>query len=372
MDAKPRDELPPDARTLPARYYNDPAHYLAERERFFARMWACIGREEDVARPGDAVVREVAGESLIVVRGEDDEIRAFYNVCRHRGTRLLADDAACSSRRIQCPYHAWTYDLRGRLVAAPRMDEGPRFRKADYPLKPAAVGRWDGHLFLNLAERPAPLSDHLGELPDRFRPWGMGGLRRAHRLVYDVAANWKLILQNFSECDHCPIIHPALQQLSHHLSGENAPSTSSYLGGRMEFREGVETLAIGGKARRAILPGVLGDDRHHVYFYVLLPNLLLSLHPDYMLTHLLRPVACDRTEIVCDFHVHPDELARPDLDLSDVVAFWDQTNRQDWRVSELTQQGINSRAYSPGPYSDREDLLYALDRIIDAGDQGRS
>ena len=364
MDVKPRDALPLDARTLPARYYTDPAHFLLERERFLAGMWAFVGREDEVARPGDTILREVADESLIIVRGDDGEVRAFYNVCRHRGTRLLTEPESCVGKRIQCPYHAWTFDLRGRLVGAPHMDEGPRFRKADYPLKPVPLGRWDGHLFVHLGEHPGPLEAQLGDLPARFGPWGMGDLRRAHRISYDVKANWKLILQNFSECLHCAIIHPALQQLSHYLSGENEPATSTYLGGRMDLRDGIETLSMGGTSPRKPLPGLDEAERRHVYFYVLLPNMLLSLHPDYMLTHFLRPTACDRTEIVCDFHVHPIELARPDFDLADVVEFWDQTNRQDWHVSELTQLGLKSRAYSPGPYSDREDLLYALDRIV--------
>ena len=365
MDVKPRDPLPIDARTLPARYYVDPDHFLAERERFFARMWVCVGRDDDVPRPGDAALREVADENLIVVRREDGEVRAFYNVCRHRGTRLLTEPESCVGRRIQCPYHAWSYDLQGRLVSAPHMDEGPRFRKADYPLKSVALDRWDGHLFVNLADQPEPLAAQLGELPTMFRPWGMGDLRRAHRIVYDVAANWKLILQNFSECLHCPFIHPALQKLSHYLSGENEPASPTYLGGRMDLRDGIETLSMGGKSGRASLPGLSEADRRQVYFYVLLPNLMISPHPDYLVAHILRPTACDRTEIVCDFHVHPDELARAGFDLADVVEFWDTTNRQDWHVSELTQLGLKSRAYSPGPYSDREDLLYSLDRIIE-------
>ena len=119
-----------------------------------------------------------------------------------------------------------------------------------------------------------------------------------------------------------------------------------------------------GKSPTAGLPGVMGPDRRRVYFYALMPNLMLSLHPDYLLTHRLRPVAVDRTEVVCEVHVHPSEMTRAGFDLADVVAFWDLTNRQDWRVSELTQLGLKSRSYSPGPYSDREDLPYALDQIF--------
>ena len=364
MDLKPREKLPPDARTLPARYYVDPGHFVEERERFFAGMWTFVGREDEVSRPGDAILREIAGESLIIVRGEDGEIRGFYNVCRHRGTRLLTEPESRVGKRIQCPYHAWTFDLQGRLVGAPHMDEGPRFRKEDYPLKPVALDRWDGHLFVHLAENPPPLIDQLGDLPAKFAAWGMGDLVRAHRIVYDVAANWKLILQNFSECLHCPIIHPALQVLSHYLTGDNEPATSGYLGGTMTLRDGIETLAMDGKSSLAVLPGLDAADRRKVAFYVLMPNLMLSLHPDYVLTHRLNPTACDRTEIVFDFHVRPEERTRPDFDVSGAIEFWDLTNRQDWHVSELTQLGLNSRAYSPGPYSDREDLLHALDRIV--------
>ena len=367
MEIQPRQPLPRDARTLPARYYIDPAHFLAERERFFAGMWACVGRAEDVAEAGDVAVREVAGESLILARGEDGAIRAFYNVCRHRGTRLLETSECRVGRRIQCPYHAWTYDLEGRLVGAPHMDEGERFAKADYPLRGVALESWDGHLFVHLGADSPPLADQLGDVVGRFRPWGMGSLRRAHRIVYDVAANWKLIIQNFSECLHCPVIHPALQQISHYLSGENEPASPHYLGGRMDLREGVATLSMGGGSTLATLPGLDEAERSRVYFYAILPNLLLSLHPDYMLTHILRPTACDRTEVVCDFHVHPD--AGPEPDLAAIVEFWDRTNRQDWHVSELTQLGLNSRAYEPGPYSDREDLLHAFDRTV-AGPDG--
>jgi len=370
METRPRAELPTGSRTLPARFYVDPGHFLAERERFFAGRWTCVGREEDVPEPGTSIVVEAVDESLILARGEDGRLRAFFNVCRHRGTRMIEPGGTCVGRRLQCPYHAWTYDLEGRLVAAPHMEEGPRFSKADYPLKPVALDTWDGHFFVNLGGSAGPLADQLGEIPEKFRPWGMGELRRAHRIVYDVRANWKLILQNYSECLHCPIIHPALQQLSHYLSGENEPATATVLGGWMELRDGVETLGMGGRSGRRALPGLSDDERRRAYFLVVMPNLLLSLHPDYMLTHRLRPLACDRTEIVCDFSFHPDELARPGFDHGDAVEFWDLTNRQDWHVSELTQLGIGSRGYEPGPYSDREDLLLALDRIVRGSDEG--
>jgi Rieske 2Fe-2S family protein len=365
MVPKARPVLPPEASTLPAHYYIDPDHFRVELDRIFGNMWFCVGRVDEIPNVGDYVLREIGVESVILTRSSDDRINAFYNVCRHRGTRVC-DTPTGHAQRLQCPYHAWTYDLDGRLLAAPHFEEGDHFRKADFGLKSVACDVWEGQIFLNLAYQPVPLLEQLGDLPERFAAWRMGELRRGARIVYDVAANWKLIIQNYSECLHCPVIHPALAKVSHYLSGENEPGgpDSSYLGGRMDLRPGVATMSFDGQARRANLPGLNGDDCRHVYYYAVLPNLLLSPHPDYLMTHVLRPVAADRTEIICEFHFHPAELARPDFDPADAVSFWDVTNRQDWHVSELTQLGLKSRAYSPGPYSAREELLHAFDRWI--------
>jgi Rieske 2Fe-2S family protein len=168
-----------------------------------------------------------------------------------------------------------------------------------------------------------------------------------------------------------------LAKVSHYLSGVNEPAgpDATYLGGRMDLRDGIATMSMSGEARRANLPGLDAEACRHVGYYAVLPNLLLSLHPDYLMTHVLWPRAEGRTEIVCELHFHPDEMARPGFDPSDAVEFWDLTNRQDWHVSELTQLGLKSRAYSPGPYSDREELLHAFDRWIVArdreGEEGR-
>jgi Rieske 2Fe-2S family protein len=192
----------------------------------------------------------------------------------------------------------------------------------------------------------------------------MDDLRLGRRIVYGVKANWKLIIQNYNECLHCPNLHPTLNRLSHYLSGENEPLNGSYMGGRMDLRPGVDTLSMDGTCPRALLPGLPADDRRRVYYYAIFPNMLLSLHPDYMMVHTLWPVAPDHTINVCEWHFHPSELARPEFNAADAIDFWDLTNRQDWHVCELSQAGISSRAYTPGPYSNREDLLYAFDRMI--------
>ena len=364
---KPRDAMPATARTLPAEYYVDRKFFDLEMERLFARMWVSAGRTEQVARPGQFFVRELLGESIIVVNGgpaSAGRVNAFYNVCRHRGTRLCTEDTGAFSGSIQCPYHSWTYDLGGRLIGAPHMDEVTHFRKEDYPLHQVNADTWDGHIFLNLDPHAQPLQAQLAGLPEKFEPWRMQDLRLGTRIVYDVKANWKLIIQNYNECLHCPNLHPALNKLSHYLSGENEPLQATYMGGRMDLRPGVETLSVDGVCRRAFLPGLSPDDRRRVYYYAIFPNMLLSLHPDYMMVHTLWPVAPDRTINICEWHFQPSEMVREGFSAADAVDFWDMTNRQDWHVCELSQAGIASRAYTPGPYSNREDLLYAFDRMI--------
>jgi Rieske 2Fe-2S family protein len=351
-------------RTLPAVHYVDPGGFAREAERIFAGMWVNACRLEQVASRGQFVCVEFASASLLVVGDGARGARAFHNVCRHRGTRLCVAAEGTLAGSIQCPYHAWTYDLDGRLIGAPLMEEVEGFRAGDFPLRRAGCEVWDGHVFVNLALDPPSLAAQLGGLPSRFAPWRMSELVRVHVVEYDVRANWKLIVQNYNECLHCPVIHPLLNRMHHYLGAENVPSTGSYCGGAMGFRAGVETLSTDGRRRRAILPGLGPAEAAVVNYFAIYPNLLLTLHPDYMLTVRLWPVAPDRTRLISEWHVHPDEAARPDFVIDDAVEFWDLTNREDWAICERSQQGIQSRGYTPGPYSSREMQLWEFDQFV--------
>lgn len=356
-----RPALKAPARTLPPRYYTDPQLFGRELECIFFDHWIYAGREEQIPRPGSYFLVEVGGESVIVLRDQDHRLRAFYNVCRHRGTRLCDESEGTLPGALQCPYHAWTYDYGGRLTNAPFMDKTPGFCREEHTLAPVAVDTWDGHVFVHLSPPAPDLQEHLDDLPAKFQAWGMADLRLAHREVYSLATNWKLVIQNYSECLHCPLLHPQLNAVSHFMSGHNDPPHRAYLGGRMELRDGFESLTMDGKSPWAPLPNVDAHGRRGVYYWAVLPNLLLNLHPDYMLTFRLVPRAADRTDIVCGWYFHPDEMAKASFDPGPAVDFWDLTNRQDWQVSEWSQEGIGSRAYVPGPYSHREELLHALD-----------
>ena len=349
-------------RTLPGRYYTSPEIYAEEAERIFARRWLCVGRATELANPGDFVTRTVARESIIVVRGQDGVVRAFYNVCRHRGTRLCEETRGRLSETIQCPYHAWTYTLDGALIGAPHMSDVPGFDKRDYPLHAVPVGEWDGFLFINLAREPEPVARAFAPLAERVRRFNLARLRSARRIEYDVRANWKLLFQNYSECLHCPIIHPGLAKLTPYTSGENDLFEGPYLGGYMVITQDGGSLTMSGRACGVPVGDLPAEDLHRVYYYSIFPNMLLSLHPDYVMFHTLWPDGPERTRITCEWLFHPDSFDRPGFDPDDAVRFWDETNRQDWHVCELSHAGIASRAYEPGPYSPREGIAAAWDR----------
>jgi glycine betaine catabolism A len=349
--------------TLPARYYTSEPVFREEMERFYFTNWVCAGRADTIPAAGGYFVREIAGESVIVVRDSAGAVRAFYNVCRHRGTRICTDSEGHFGGRIRCPYHGWTYGLDGQLRGAPQMAEAD-FDAEKYPLHAIHTGIWDGHIFLNLSRDPEPLARQLADLPEKFAAWRMQDLRLYKRIAYDVRANWKLVILNYNECLHCPLVHPALSRLTDSLGADNQAPQPTYLGGVMGFSGGAETMSVDGKRRRDFLPGLDDIQRRQVHYYTVYPNLLLSLHPDYMMVHTLWPKAVDHTQILCEWYFHPAELAKPDFCGDDAVEFWDTTNREDWRVVELSQAGIQSRAYTPGPYSRREELLHAFDQTV--------
>jgi Rieske 2Fe-2S family protein len=333
--------------TLAGKYYTDVEIFREEMERFYCGMWVCAGRSEQVEEKGQYFLVEVAGESVIVTRDGSGELRAFYNVCRHRGTRMCLESEGKFAGRIQCPYHGWTYGLDGKLLGAPHMD-AEEFRREDYPLHEVKVEIWDGHIFVSLKKGAGTLREQLADLPEKFAAWRMEELRMWKRATYEVKANWKLIVLNYNECLHCLILHPMLSRVTDTMSGENDVPTRSYVGGTMDFRGDAETMSADGMRRREYLPGLSPEQCKQVLYYAIYPNLFLSLHPDYVMVHRLWPRAVDRTEVVTEWLFHPAEMAKADFCGDDAVEFWDKTNREDWKISELAQAGIGSRAYCRG------------------------
>ncbi len=353
----------PGSRTLPGEYFTSPAILAEEDERIFARGWSCVGRAARLARPGDYFIATIAGESLIVVRDREGVLRAHFNVCRHRGTRICMEESGRFKESIQCPYHAWTYGLDGRLKAAPHMQEAEGFAAGDHGLHAAALAEWEGFAFVSIARDPPPFESEWAPMRERLARFGLPGLVVGHRIVYDVRANWKLVFENYSECLHCPTIHPKLASVLPYQSGANDLTAGPFLGGYMEIKAPNQSATMSGRACGLPLSAdTPAADRHRAYYYTLMPNLLLSIHPDYVNYYLVHPLAVDRTRVESEWLFHPQTLAADASNIRDAIEFWDLTNRQDWEIVERSQLGIASRRYTPGPFSPRESIPAAWDR----------
>jgi phenylpropionate dioxygenase-like ring-hydroxylating dioxygenase large terminal subunit len=358
-----------EAHLLPPRVFHDREVFEFEQERWFARTWLCVGREEDVGEPGTYLLVRAAGESVAIIRDRSGAVNAFHNVCRHRGSTLLDEPADGSGSgklvRIQCPYHAWVYDLDGSLRRAPHTEEIKNFAADDQGLVPVRLETWAGFIFINLDPAASPLLSYLADLPAAVAHYPIGALRRARRIEYEVGANWKVIGENYSECLHCPGVHPQLNRLSPYDRGWNLESNGPWAGGWMELIDAADTMSTdGGSHGRPPLAGIGDENLRRVYYIVVWPNMLLSLHPDYVMTHQVWPLDAERSHVVCEWLFDPKAMAEPGFDPSDAVDFWDLTNRQDWAVCERQQEGTRSRAYTPGRYALMEDMVHTFDLMV--------
>jgi len=358
------------AKTPPGSFYTDEGILRKELEEFFCRSWLNLGREEQIAEPGDFLTRDIGGESVIVVRGTDGTARAFYNVCRHRGTRLLEEAEGKKLRSIVCPYHGWTYSAEGKLVGAPHTDPLEDFRKDEYGLHPIRLESWGGFLWGNLDASARPMREELGRFLAKFDRFPVAGLRLASRKTYEVEANWKILVENYQECYHCAPVHPELNRITPYFSGEvhdyfiDGSARAPFSGGWMDFAKDYTSMTWSGYTKRPPLAGMNDDDLRRVYYYAVFPNLFFSLHPDYLMIHRTWPVTPTHSRVECEFYFEPETMARPDFDASDAVELWDLINRQDWSVCQRTQKGMKSRAWNGGRYSDQEPQVYDFDRYV--------
>jgi Rieske 2Fe-2S family protein len=338
--------------------FTDSEIFEGEMERLFRRTWQCVGRTSDVPGPGDFRTFEIGGSGVLLIRDEDGRIRAFHNVCRHRGTRILEAESGARMTVLQCPYHAWTYSLRGELVGAPHMEAAEGFDRREFGLHPLALETWRGFVFVSLDPHPRPLAQYLGGFVARAKPFPLERLRRVQRVTYEIAANWKLVVQNANECYHCPGVHPQLARLTPYRSGEEDLREGPVFGGWMDFVDDVASLTDTGASPRAPFPGLSAEDRRRVYYYVLYPSNFLSLLPDYVTLDWFIPVGPDRTRLVFELFVDQGESGAAE----DAMRFWDVTNRQDWHICELAHLGAKTVGFSQGRYSAEEEVVHAIDR----------
>ena len=359
---RPLDE----AATLPARAYTDADVFSFEREHWFGADWVCVGRESDVAHPGTWFVAPVCRSDVIVVAGEDGAPRAFHNVCRHRGATLLE---GCGERatKIRCPYHGWSYDLRGGLVRAPRMEGVLAFLPEAHGLSPVRLESFGGFLFVSLAPAGTGLLTWLDDLPAQFEGIPLQELVLGRRTESTVRANWKLLMENFAESYHFGRVHPELQRQTPSARAESLLSRGPWQGGWMPLRPDAETVSLDGRRHGRPFLRKSGIEAHGALDYLLFPNLFLSLQPDYLLAYRLAPVSHEETRVT--FDVLFDRDARDDsgaVAAADVYDFWKVTNEQDFTVCERQQLGVSSLGFTPGRYTPVEEGVHEFDKIVAA------
>ncbi|MFT5517652.1 MAG: Rieske 2Fe-2S family protein, partial [Rhodothermales bacterium] len=261
-------KVPEEMYTLTGDYYHSQDIYAQELEKIFYRRWQLACRAEQLPEVGDYLVVPVGEESIIVSRTKTGDIRAHFNVCRHRGTRICMEkEGHFQNGIIQCPYHAWQYDLDGKLKGAPFMRDVPGFDKADYGLYPVNVREWGGFVFINLSETPAPFEDEMGALIGRFEAWRLPDLRIAHHIPYRLKCNWKLILQNYQECYHCPGVHPLLADLTPFQGAVHDCMEGAVIGGFMTMTKEGGSMTMDGLAAAPPVCDVAGDDLQRVHYY---------------------------------------------------------------------------------------------------------
>lgn len=344
---------------LPRELYVDPLSWSRERDRVLLREWTCVGRLDDLGlhEPERVAVVEVLGESLLVTSDGDGRLHAAYNVCRHRGSQLFptepgASPQLCGAKAIRCPYHSWTYALDGSLLRAPHTEDG-EIEPAEFGLHAVGVEAWGGFVFVNPTPgSAAPLAESVGRATRTLAHYDLASLVTGLTLRYDVAANWKVVAENYNECYHCGPVHPELSRLVPQFAG----------GGRgldwdagIPHREGAWTFTMSGTTERAPLPGLDDNERTRHKGELVYPNLMLSCSADHVAAFTLRPTAVDRTEVVCQLLFAADERAKGSFDPSDAGDLWDMVNRQDWAICESVQRGMSSRAYTHGWFAPMED-----------------
>ena len=339
-------------KTLPGSAYSDPELFAREQELIFERMWFCAASSADIGKAGSFRTVQIGRESILLTRSRKGEARGYFNICRHRGAKLCTEESGEGARSFQCPYHAWTYDLEGKLIAAPNLTKMPDIDRFDYGLRKVHVREWLGYVWVSLAEEPLPFEEtvigdvrtRLGDI-ESLEHYGVEDLTLAKRITYDVRANWKLIIENFMECYHCATIHPELTEVLPEFA--DGLAAQFFVGHGAEFGEHIEGFTVDGSQGHERLPGVAADQDRRYYAVTVRPQVFLNMVPDHVIVHRMYPLAPDHTVVECDWLFLP-EVVEGGADLSKSVELFHRVNQQDFEACERCQAATNSRVYADG------------------------
>jgi len=373
--------------SLPGEFYSEDAIYRADLDRIWRRGWLFAGHTCEIPKPGDYFTLQVDADSLVVVRGDDGTIRGLHNVCRHRGS-LICSEAAGHSKKLVCPYHQWTYGLDGSLLACRGMAD--TMDKSEFHLKQVHVRELEGLIYLSLAEVPPDFDGASQQISPLARPQGFSKAKVAKAVDYLVKANWKLIWENNRECYHCNVNHPQYikANFDHYNADDTTPRIQEeisaalkrseqrraaaglaathkgtgmttfpdadnniwYSANRTPLVDGYVTESIDGKAV-APLMGDYKDTEVDTLRMRSLPNFWNHSSCDHGVSTRLLPAGPQLTSVRVSWLVDAQAVEGRDYDLAKLLPFWQMTSEQDWVICERQQRGVNSSAYTPGPYS---------------------
>jgi choline monooxygenase len=369
------------AETLLPEAYTSEAFFAIERERVFGSSWVAVGCSDALRDPGAALVAEVAGRSTFVVRKRDGTLRAFYNVCRHRGTQLLAPGECRVDRFIRCPYHSWAYDHDGHCVGTPLftgsdipadqqaafdMQDVAAFDRADYGLLPVAVEEWGPLVFVSLERDPAPLARHLGDLPVRTAGYRLDEWQIARTATYEIRANYKLVGENFMEYYHLPWVHPGLVKVSPIDAHHRWQGTGMYVG-FCTSPIAPDTEDGGWQSGLPPISGLNDVDATSARFVWLFPNVAVNILPNHVFVIHARPVAPGLTYETTYLLTHPEAAgaAGADRAVDGLAEFWDAVNREDIDIVERVQAGLDSTPFPGGRLCYRfEESLHRFQNMV--------
>ena len=351
--------------TLPGTAYHSDETWALDKERVFYRNWVYVGRTERVSKPGTWLRVEIADESILVVRGKDDELRAFYNVCRHRGSRICDDEQGEVRSHLRCPYHAWGYALDGTLVTTP-MIEKDEIDRASTSLWPVHVDVWAGFVFVNLSrEEPRPLLEHLADQMDdplALAKYGLADLRIAHITTNEVQANWKIVLENYNECLHCPTIHPELVAVVPAYKKGDIFESGRRDGG-VSLADGRTAIVDDPRLRLPLLPGFRGGgDPESYYGAMVYPTMFLDVDGSAALATAVFPTGPRSCRLVTEYLFSPEAFEDPEFDPKPVIEFNELVTRQDNDACERVQSGVTSRAFEYGVFPAKDSWVYSFDQ----------
>lgn len=354
---------------LPKRMYVEQDHFVRERESILFRSWFCVGRLVDLGLhvPGRLAVVDVVGESILLTSDRQSELHAAYNVCRHRGAQVVATEPGLMPDRgevaaLRCPYHSWTYDLDGRLLKAPHTDDLTGFDAARFGLHRVGIETWGGFTFVHLTpDESTDFAAEIGPFADRLRRYPLARLSSGLSFSYDVAANYKVLAENYNECYHCGPVHPELTRLVPAFGG----------GGRsldwedgVPHRDGAWTFTTTGTTSRRPFPDLSDTERSRHKGELIYPNLWLSCAADHVAAFVSWPLDAGHTRIRCDLLFEPEAIASADFAPYDAGDLWHLVNQQDWAVCESVQRGMSSRAYDQGWFAPMEEASADIRRWL--------